>query len=45
MGTGWKNKLPDALRACRTAYKPPIDMLSFQLMYGKSYHLPVELEH
>ena len=45
MGKGWKNKLPNALWAYRTAYKTPIDMSPFQLIYGKSYHLPVELEH
>jgi len=45
MGKGWKNKLPNALWAYRTAYKTPIGMSPFQLVYGKSYHLPVELEH
>ena len=45
MGKGWKNKLPDALWAYRTAYKTPISMSLFQFVYGKSYHLLVELEH
>ena len=45
MGKGWKDKLPNALWAYRTAYKTPIGMSTFQLVYGKSYHLPVELEH
>ena len=45
IGKGWKDKLPDALWAYRTAYKTPIGMSSFQLVYEKSCHLPVELEH
>ena len=31
--------------AYRTAYKAPIGLTPFQLVYGKSCHLPVELEH
>jgi len=45
VGKGWKNKLPNALWAYRTAYKTPISMSLFQLLFGKSYHLLVELEH
>src|ERR671939_95645 len=44
IGKGWKNKLPDALWAYRTAYKTPIGMSPFQLVYRKSCHLLVELE-
>jgi hypothetical protein len=27
------------------AYKMPIDMMPYQLVYEKTCHLPVELEH
>ncbi|OIW19206.1 hypothetical protein TanjilG_20331 [Lupinus angustifolius] len=39
------SKFDDALWADRTAYKTPIDMSQFRLIYGKPYHLPMELHH
>ncbi|XP_048605617.1 uncharacterized protein LOC125583097 [Brassica napus] len=38
-------KLDDALSAYRTAFKTPLWTTPFNLVYGKSCHLPVELEY
>jgi len=40
----WKDKLHDALWAYWTTYKTPIMMSPYQLVYGKTCHLLVQLE-
>jgi hypothetical protein len=45
MDRSWKSKLSDALSAYRMALKMPIGVTPYQLVYGKTYHLPIELEH
>nr|GEZ36411.1 reverse transcriptase domain-containing protein [Tanacetum cinerariifolium] len=41
----WSDKLKDALWAFRTAFKTPIGCTPYRLVYGKSRHLPLKLEH
>ncbi|GJY33830.1 reverse transcriptase domain-containing protein [Tanacetum coccineum] len=41
----WSDRLDDALWAFRTAYKTPISCTPYKLVYGKSCHLPIKLEH
>jgi hypothetical protein len=45
MGRSWRSKLSEALWAYRTAYKTLIGMTPYQLVYGKTCHIPVKLEH
>nr|GEW22641.1 reverse transcriptase domain-containing protein [Tanacetum cinerariifolium] len=41
----WSDKLDDALWAFHTAFKTPIWYTRYKLVYKKTCHLPIELEH
>ncbi|GKB30662.1 reverse transcriptase domain-containing protein [Tanacetum coccineum] len=43
--TSWSDKLDDTLWAFHTAFKTPISCTPYKLVYRKSCHLPIELEH
>nr|GEY98818.1 reverse transcriptase domain-containing protein [Tanacetum cinerariifolium] len=41
----WSDKLDDALWAFRTAFKTPTGCTPYKLVYEKTCHLPIKLEH
>nr|GEV68695.1 reverse transcriptase domain-containing protein [Tanacetum cinerariifolium] len=41
----WSDKLDDSLWAFRAAFKTPIGCTPYKLVYGKSCHLPIELQY
>lgn len=43
--TDWSRQVDNALWEYRTSYKKLIDMSPYQLVIGKSLHLPIEFEH
>nr|GEW48755.1 reverse transcriptase domain-containing protein [Tanacetum cinerariifolium] len=41
----WSDKLDDALWAFCTTFKTPIGYTPYKLVYKKSWHLPIDIEH
>nr|GEV45927.1 reverse transcriptase domain-containing protein [Tanacetum cinerariifolium] len=45
LATAYHPQTNDALWSFRTTYKTPIGCIPYKLVYGKSCHLPIKLEH
>lgn len=43
--SGWATKLDNALWAYHIAYKASFGMSPYQIVFGKAFHLLIELEH
>ena len=41
----WSVKLRDSLWAYRTTYKTILGMSPYRIVYGKAFHLPVEVKY
>ena len=41
----WSLRLHDSLWAYRIAYKTPLGMFLYRIVYGKAFHLPLELRY
>lgn len=41
----WARKLDDELQAYQMTFNTPIGISLYHFVYGKSFHLPVDLEH
>ncbi|KAB2051821.1 hypothetical protein ES319_A12G078800v1 [Gossypium barbadense] len=41
----WSQRLDDALWSNRTAFKSPLGIIPYQLVFGKACHSPLELEN